>query len=88
MPRHGRTSHAPPCLSFLGHLGYFWWKTDIKEGLTMPTYSYQCAACRKRFSKTMTISEHDKARPKCPKCGSRKVQQQIVPFGAVTSKKS
>ncbi|MBP8130354.1 MAG: zinc ribbon domain-containing protein [Candidatus Hydrogenedentes bacterium] len=54
----------------------------------MPTYSYQCAACRKRFSKTMTISEHDKARPKCPKCGSRKVQQRIVPFGAVTSKKS
>jgi putative FmdB family regulatory protein len=54
----------------------------------MPTYSYRCQACRKSFSRQMTIAEHDKARTKCPKCGSRKVQQKIAPFGAVTSKKS
>ena len=54
----------------------------------MPTYSYRCEACRKSFSLQMSISEHDKARTKCPSCGSRKVRQRIAPFGAVTSKKS
>jgi len=54
----------------------------------MPTYSYRCQACRKSFLRQMTIAEHDKARTKCPKCGSRKVRQKIASFGAVTSKKS
>ena len=54
----------------------------------MPTYSYRCEACRKSFSLQTTIAAHDKARAKCPKCGSRKTQQRIALFGAVTSKKS
>ncbi len=54
----------------------------------MPTYSYQCQVCRKSFSLQMTIAKHDKARTKCPKCGSRNVQQSITSFVAVTSKKS
>jgi putative FmdB family regulatory protein len=55
---------------------------------TMPTYSYKCQACRKSFSLQMTIAKHDKARTKCPKCGSRKIQQSFGSFGAITSKKS
>ena len=54
----------------------------------MPTYDYRCEKCRKKFSLVMTIGEHDRKRPKCPKCGSRKVRQQISAFFAVTSDKS
>lgn len=54
----------------------------------MPTYTYRCEACRKAFSLQMTMSEHDKKRVKCPKCGSRKVRQHFGSFGVKTSKKS
>ena len=39
----------------------------------MPTYQYRCAECGKAFERTETISEHEKAKPQCPKCGSKKV---------------
>ncbi len=54
----------------------------------MPSYSYRCEACRKTFTMQMSLSEHEKARTKCPKCGSRKTVQQIGSFSAITSKKS
>ena len=54
----------------------------------MPTYSYHCEACRKDFSLPMTIAQHDKKRTKCPKCGSRKLQQAFGAFSVKTSKKS
>ena len=54
----------------------------------MPSYSYQCDACRKTFSQQMTIAEHDKKRVKCPKCGNRRARQCIGSFGVKTSKKS
>ncbi|MBI3951312.1 MAG: zinc ribbon domain-containing protein [Acidobacteria bacterium] len=54
----------------------------------MPVYDYRCGKCSKKFSLTMTISDHDKRNVKCPKCGSRKVEQQVAAFYAVTSKKS
>jgi len=54
----------------------------------MPTYEYTCEKCRRAFHVTMTIGAHDKKRPECPKCGSRKVRQQLAAFFAVTSKKS
>lgn len=54
----------------------------------MPTYSYQCQACRKSFSLRMTIAEYDKARTKCPKCGSRKIRRRIKSIAVITSKKS
>ncbi len=54
----------------------------------MPTYDYRCDQCRKRFSLTMTIKEHDTRRVKCPKCSSVKVSQQPRRFYAQTSKKS
>jgi putative FmdB family regulatory protein len=54
----------------------------------MPTYQYRCAECGKAFERTETISEHEKAKPQCPKCGSMKVS--VVPgrIYVVTSKKS
>ena len=63
-------------------------KPETRKEPTMPTYSYRCQACRKSFSVQMTIAEHDKVRAKCPKCGSRKLQQKFGSVGVITSKKS
>jgi putative FmdB family regulatory protein len=54
----------------------------------MPTYQYRCQECGMTFERTETISEHDRTKPKCPKCGSKKVS--VVPgrIYVVTSKKS
>jgi len=54
----------------------------------MPTYEYRCEKCRARFTRTESISEHGKAKLRCPKCGSKKVSQAPGRFFAVTSKKS
>ena len=54
----------------------------------MPTYQYRCEKCVKRFERTETISEHEAARPQCPKCGSKKVTFVPGRVFVVTSKKS
>ena len=55
----------------------------------MASYDFVCGNCRKRFSVTQTFEEHDRQpKPKCPKCGSRKVEQQISTVFVKTSKKS
>lgn len=54
----------------------------------MPLYEYQCRECKKSFTVRMHINEHEKRRPKCPKCGSRKLQQLYGAFFAKTAKKS
>lgn len=54
----------------------------------MPTYEYECADCRKKFSLVMSISEHDKTKPLCPKCKGKKVRQCISAFTSKTSRKS
>jgi len=54
----------------------------------MPTYTYTCRDCRKSFSLTMTIAEHDKGKVKCPKCKGKSVRQQFGAFSVKTSKKS
>ncbi len=54
----------------------------------MPTYEFQCQRCQEEFSVVMTITEHRKKKPACPKCKSKKVRQQISGFHAITSKKS
>ena len=54
----------------------------------MPTYEYSCKACSKKFSLTMGIAEHDRKRPKCPKCGSSSLTQRFSGFFSKTSRKS
>ncbi len=54
----------------------------------MPTYEYQCEACKRRFSLTLSVSERDRGKAACPKCKSRKVKQQISAFTTKTSRKS
>lgn len=54
----------------------------------MPTYEFRCEKCKKSFSLTLTVSEYEKTKFRCPKCKSVKVKQQITSFQAITSKKS
>jgi putative FmdB family regulatory protein len=54
----------------------------------MPNYEFVCKACKKTFSKILTITEHDTKKTDCPHCGSHEVEQSWSVFSAVTSKKS
>jgi putative FmdB family regulatory protein len=54
----------------------------------MPTYVYRCEQCGQTFERTETVSEHVKAKPQCPKCGSDKVVSVPTPFMVITGKKS
>jgi putative FmdB family regulatory protein len=55
----------------------------------MPTYEYRCEKCGQTFEKTMGLSQHAKQpKPSCPKCSSRKVEQLVSRFQAITNKKT
>ncbi len=54
----------------------------------MPQYEFTCLACKKNFSLILTVTEYEKGVLKCPKCGSKKLEQRWAAFFAVTSKKS
>jgi putative FmdB family regulatory protein len=54
----------------------------------MPIYEYRCEKCKKVFTLTLSMAEHDKGGIKCPHCQSPKVVQQFTTFYAKTSKKS
>ncbi len=54
----------------------------------MPLYEYECRECGESFSIRLHIDEHDRKRPKCPKCGSRKLEQKFSEFFTKTAKKS
>jgi putative FmdB family regulatory protein len=54
----------------------------------MPHYVFVCSECGKEFEVTLHIDELGKAPVECPGCKSRKVQQAVATFSAVTSKKS
>jgi putative FmdB family regulatory protein len=54
----------------------------------MPVYDYVCKDCQKSFELILTLGEHDKGDIRCPKCGSKNVEQDAIAFYAVTSKKS
>ena len=54
----------------------------------MPHYEFFCHACKKVFSKAMSLAEYGKCKLRCPRCGSNKVEQTWSAFYAITSKKS
>lgn len=41
----------------------------------MPTYEYECGACKHRFEKYQSMTE--KAIKKCPQCGKAKAMRMI-----------
>ena len=59
-----------------------------REEEYMPTYSYQCKKCGKKFQEILSFREYAEEKRKCPKCGSRSVEQLLEGFYAKTSKKS
>ena len=54
----------------------------------MPHYDFVCQSCKKSFSKILTLADYEKRKVECPSCGSKKVEQKMSSFYAVTSKKS
>ena len=54
----------------------------------MPSYEFRCEDCRKKFTIVETFSEHARHQEKCPKCGSRKLEQLFTAVSVRTSKKS
>ncbi len=54
----------------------------------MPTYEYRCSACGHEFVEVHTITAHEKAKPVCPECKSKKVERCYSSFFAKTRKKS
>jgi len=55
----------------------------------MPTYEYHCNECKKSFTLSRTLSEHDDdPHPKCQHCGSKNVEQMLPSVTVVTSRKS
>ncbi|MFC1494829.1 FmdB family zinc ribbon protein [Thermodesulfobacteriota bacterium] len=54
----------------------------------MPVYDFKCEKCKKKFTLTISISEYEKTKFRCPKCKSTRVKQQISSFQAITSSKS
>jgi len=54
----------------------------------MPVYDFRCGGCGKKFSLSMSISEREHKRIKCPKCSSSKAEPVFSSFFAKTSRKS
>ncbi len=54
----------------------------------MPHYNFLCRACKKEFSKVLTLAGYGKGGIVCPHCKSKDVEQRWAAFYAVTSKKS
>jgi putative FmdB family regulatory protein len=54
----------------------------------MPRYEFLCEKCKKPFELTMTMSERERARPRCPECNGTAVVPQLAGFTTQTSKKS
>lgn len=53
----------------------------------MPTYDYDCEACKRSFSLELSVKEHDSKKVTCPKCGSDQVKKKVSSFYAITSHK-
>lgn len=51
-------------------------------------YAFQCRKCGERFHIKESLAEHERHREKCPKCGSKDVEQRLEPAFVATSKKS
>lgn len=54
----------------------------------MPLYDYVCEECGHEFQVSERISDHEKARRKCPKCKSERVERVFTGAFVKTGKKS
>jgi len=56
--------------------------------MAMPTYEFQCTACQKEFTVTLTVKEREATKPACPACGSKELEPLMTGFFSKTSRKS
>jgi putative FmdB family regulatory protein len=54
----------------------------------MPHYEFYCNACKKAFTKTLTLVDYEEGGVVCPHCGSHKVEQCWSVSSVITSRKS
>ena len=54
----------------------------------MPHYEFFCHACKKAFSKVLSLAKYEKGEATGARCGSKEVEQTWSAFYAITSKKS
>jgi putative FmdB family regulatory protein len=54
----------------------------------MPRYEFFCHACKKFFSKVLSLVDYEEGEVLCPHCGSKEVEQRWSAFSTLTSKKS
>jgi putative FmdB family regulatory protein len=54
----------------------------------MPVYKYYCDRCDREVTLTLTISQHEKGKIECPRCGRATLRPLLSAFMSQTSKKS
>jgi putative FmdB family regulatory protein len=54
----------------------------------MPSYEYRCQACNRTLTLRLSITQHEKQKQACPKCGSKKLTQLMSSFLTQTSRKA
>lgn len=54
----------------------------------MSQYVFLCQDCNKEFTQSLHIADVEKGGMTCPHCGSKRVEQVVAAFSAVTAKKS
>ena len=54
----------------------------------MPQYEFYCHACKKTFTKILTLIDYEAGGVVCPHCRSQKVEQSWSVFSVITSRKS
>jgi putative FmdB family regulatory protein len=54
----------------------------------MPRYEFHCEKCKKPFEVTMSVSERERSKPKCPTCKGTAVATRLGAFMVQTAKKS
>jgi putative FmdB family regulatory protein len=52
----------------------------------MPVYEYHCDKCAREITLTLTISQHEKGKIECPKCGSKALRPLLSAFTSQTAK--
>ncbi len=58
------------------------------SGDHMPTYEYECKKCGHDFKLDMALDQHEKRKPRCPKCKSPEVKHVMAPVFVTTPSKS
>ncbi len=54
----------------------------------MPVYEFVCQGCGAAVTLSLSLGDYEKKKPKCPKCGSVKLERLITSFAVQTSRKS